>query len=61
MSLVVLAFGIAMTTNADIPYDQFWIIFGLVAWAVSAATGIFFLTPQAKTLTLSAEGGPVEG
>jgi uncharacterized membrane protein len=51
MSFVVLAFGIAMTTNADIPYDQFWIIFGLIAWAVSAATGIFFLTPQAKTLT----------
>lgn len=51
MSFVVLIFGIAMTMNAEIPYDQFWIIFGLIAWAASAATGIFFLTPQAKTLT----------
>jgi len=51
MSFVVLIFGIAMTMNGDIPYDQFWIIFGLIAWASSAATGIFFLTPQAKTLT----------
>ena len=51
MSLVVLIFGIAMTMNGNIAYDEFWIIFGLIAWAASAATGIFFLTPQAKTLT----------
>ena len=31
MSFVVLGFGIAMTSNGDIGYDQFWIIFGLVA------------------------------
>src|SRR6266487_3428484 len=42
-SFVVLGFGIAMTMNFDIPYNQFWIIFGLVAWALSAATGILFL------------------
>jgi uncharacterized membrane protein len=51
MSFVVLGFGIAMTMNGDIPYDQFWIIFGLIAWAASAATGIFFIAPQSKTLT----------
>ena len=50
MSLVVLAFGIAMTMNGNIGYNQFWIIFGLVAWALSAATGIAFLTPEAKKL-----------
>jgi hypothetical protein len=44
-ALVVLSFGIAMTMNGDIPYDQFWIIFGLIAWALSAATGIFFISP----------------
>ncbi|TML53513.1 MAG: hypothetical protein E6G21_02490 [Actinobacteria bacterium] len=27
MSFVVLGFGIAMTMNGDIPYNQFWIIF----------------------------------
>ena len=29
MSFVVLGFGIAMTANGNIGYDQFWIIFGL--------------------------------
>jgi hypothetical protein len=36
MSFVVLGFGIAMTANGDIGYNQFWIVFGLIAWAVSA-------------------------
>src|ERR671930_1529633 len=40
MSFVVLGFGIAMTANGDIGYDQVWIVFGLIAWAASAATGI---------------------
>ena len=51
MSFVVLGFGVAMTANGDIGYNQFWIIFGLVAWAASAATGILFLTPETKRLT----------
>jgi uncharacterized membrane protein len=51
MSFVVLGFGLAMTANADIGYDSFWIIFGLAAWAASAATGILYLSPEAKRLT----------
>jgi uncharacterized membrane protein len=51
MSFVVLGFGFGMTSNANIPFDQFWLIFGLAAWALSAATGIFFLTPETKRLT----------
>ena len=51
MSFVVLGFGFAMTANGDIGYEQFWIIFGLIAWAASAATGILFLTPETKRLT----------
>jgi uncharacterized membrane protein len=59
MSFVVLGFGIAMTSNGDIPYNQFWIIFGLVAWAMSAATGILFLGPESKRLNkAAAEHGP---
>ena len=59
MSFVVLGFGIAMTSNGDIPYNQFWIIFGLVAWALSAATGILFLGPESKRLNkAAAEHGP---
>jgi len=59
MSFVVLGFGIAMTMNGNTPYDQFWLIFGLVAWALSAATGILFLGPEAKRLNrAAAEHGP---
>jgi uncharacterized membrane protein len=59
MSFIVLGFGIAMTMNFDIPYNQFWIIFGLVAWALSAATGILFLGPEAKRLNkVAAAHGP---
>jgi hypothetical protein len=59
MSFVVLGFGIGMTQNLSISYDQFWLIFGLVAWALSAATGILFLGPEAKRLNaVAAEHGP---
>ena len=59
MSFVVLGFGIAMAAKGDIGYDQFWIIFGLIAWAISAATGILFLGPEAKRLNaVAARFGP---
>jgi uncharacterized membrane protein len=59
MSFVVLGFGIGMIQNLSLGYDQFWIIFGLVAWALSAATGILFLGPEAKRLNeVAAEKGP---
>jgi uncharacterized membrane protein len=54
MSFAVLGFGIGMTANADIGYDQFWLVFGLVAWALSAATGILFLGPESKRLNKAA-------
>ncbi len=59
MSFVVLGFGIAMAINGKIGYDQFWIIFGLIACGLSAATGILFLGPEAKRLNkIAAEHGP---
>ena len=59
MSFVVLGFGIGMMQNLSLGYDQFWIIFGLIAWALSAATGILFLGPEAKRLNqVAAEKGP---
>lgn len=54
MSFVVLGFGIGMTSNASIGYDQFWLVFGLVAWGLSAATGILFLGPESKRLNKAA-------
>ena len=59
MSFVVLGFGIGMIENLNWGWNQFWIVFGLIAWALSAATGIFFLGPEAKRLNaVAAEHGP---
>ena len=49
-SFVVLGMGIAMTINGDLDWGQFWLVFGLVAWAISTAIGVGFLTPRIKTL-----------
>lgn len=47
-----------MTLNADIDYGEFWILFGLIAWGISTATGVAYLTPKIKRLTaLVAERG----
>ena len=49
-SFTVLVMGIAMTINGDLDWGQFWLVFGLVAWAISTAIGIGFLTPRIKQL-----------
>jgi len=49
-SFVVLAMGIAMTINGDLDWGQFWLAFGLVAWVISTAIGVGFLTPRIKHL-----------
>jgi uncharacterized membrane protein len=49
-SFTVLAMGIAMTINGDLDWGQFWLVFGLVAWVISTAIGIGFLTPRIKQL-----------
>jgi uncharacterized membrane protein len=52
LSFIVLAFGFGLMENGQSPwtYDQFFVIFALVGWAVSAATGALFLGPESKKL-----------
>jgi uncharacterized membrane protein len=52
LSLLVLAFGFGLMENDQSPwtYDQFFVIFALAGWGVSAATGMIFLGPEAKKL-----------
>jgi uncharacterized membrane protein len=52
LSLLVLAFGFGLMQNSQSPwtYDQFFVVFALAGWAVSAATGMIFLGPEAKKL-----------
>lgn len=49
-SFTVLAMGIATTINGDLDWGQFWLVFGLIAWAISTAIGVGFLTPRIKQL-----------
>jgi uncharacterized membrane protein len=52
LSLLVLALGFGLMENGQSPwsYDQFFVIFALAGWGVSAALGIFFLGPEAGRL-----------
>ena len=57
--LVVLLMGIAMMINTDWGWGKFWVVAGLVGYALTFALGIAVLGPQAKKITALAEGkGP---
>ena len=43
---VVIAFGIAVMHEADLDWGQFWVIFGLIGWAVAGCVGIGFVGPE---------------
>jgi len=61
LSLLVLALGFGLMENDQSPwsYDQFFVIFALAGWAVSTVTGLFFLGPESKRLSvLMSEKGP---
>jgi uncharacterized membrane protein len=60
-SFLVLATGIATTINGDLDWGEFWIVFGLVAWGISTAIGIGYLTPKVKRFTaVRTERGPTD-
>jgi uncharacterized membrane protein len=57
--LVVFAMGIAMMVNVDWGWGKFWVVAGLVGYALTFVTGIAFLSPQANRIAeLSDEKGP---
>ena len=49
-SLVVVLAGIGMMIDGDWDWGQLWVIFALVTFAASFATGLFVLTPIAKRI-----------
>jgi uncharacterized membrane protein len=58
-ALVVLLFGILMMVDGDLPWDEFWVVAGLVGFAATFLTGILYLQPQTKRYNaLAAERGP---
>ena len=56
--LVVLLMGIGMVVNGNLGWGHFWVIAGLVGYAVTFVTGIGVLSPLAKKIdALLAEKG----
>ena len=43
---VVIGFGIALMHERHISYGQFWVIFGLIGWAIATVLGIGFVGPE---------------
>ena len=43
---ITLAFGIALMVEGDLDWSQFWVIFGLIGWAIAAVVGVGFVGPE---------------
>ena len=51
---VVLGFGIAMMLEADIDWNQFWILFGLAGWTTATTLGVAVIGPQVTRINEAA-------
>jgi hypothetical protein len=49
-SLVVVLAGVGLMIDGSWDWDQLWVIFALVTFAASFATGLFVLSPMAKRI-----------
>ncbi len=59
--LVVFLMGVAMMLNTDWGWGRFWIVAGLIGYAVTFVTGVAVLSPLAKKIEVSAEqNGPTD-
>jgi len=59
--LVVLLMGIGMMINTNWGWGKFWVVAGLVGYALTFVTGIALLSPQAKKIeALSESKGPTD-
>jgi uncharacterized membrane protein len=48
--LIVLLMGIAMMIHTDWGWGKFWVVAGLVGYAMTFVTGVAFLSPQSKRI-----------
>jgi uncharacterized membrane protein len=55
----VFAFGVALVEKSGVPWDQFWVVFGIVGWALAMTIGITFVGPELGRIDAAAqEFGP---
>jgi uncharacterized membrane protein len=56
---VVIGFGIALMHEADLDWGQFWVVFGLVGWAIATVVGVGFVGPELGRIDKAAQAhGP---
>ena len=61
LGIVVVAMGIAMMVNTNWGWGKFWVIAGLVGYAITFVTGIAVLSPRTKRIeALIAEKGAAD-
>jgi uncharacterized membrane protein len=57
--IVVVAMGVAMMINTNWGWGKFWVIAGLVGYAITFVTGVAVLSPMTKKIAaLTQEKGP---
>ena len=57
--MIVFVMGVAMLINTDLGWGRFWVVVGLIGYAVTFITGIAVLAPLAKQINASiTEHGP---
>jgi uncharacterized membrane protein len=58
--IVVVAMGVAMMANASFGWGQFWIVAGLIGYAITFTTGVGVLAPLARKIVASTEANGAE-
>jgi uncharacterized membrane protein len=51
----VFGFGVALIEKSGTPWDQFWVIFGVVGWALAMTIGIGFVGPELGRIDKAAQ------
>jgi uncharacterized membrane protein len=52
---VVIGFGIALMHERDLDWGQFWVVFGLIGWAIAATVGVGFVGPELGRIDKAAQ------
>lgn len=51
----VFGFGVALIEKAHLPWNQFWVIFGIVGWSLAMTIGIGFVGPELGRIDKAAQ------
>src|SRR5262249_28765691 len=51
----VFGFGVALVEKSGQPWDQFWLIFGIVGWSLAMTIGIGFVGPELGRIDAAAQ------